>query len=216
MTPSLSISRRSVIALQVEWLQTCFPVTCELLRKKHFIELSRSFTAQSFKLNLQPDELVTQFADFVSTSANADTSPLITAMTELECQLATLSQPTNQAQSILLRLKRFFRSPSRFKFALSGNVALYQSKHGEMEIWLARQPYFQISRPLRGIIGQFWVVERTATGYSISPVSHYHFEFYSQLKQGCSVAQLTPLYTESTIRQLLICLLQGGMAEVTD
>ena len=207
----LSISHPKVIDLQIEFIQASFPVVSKLLGKVSFSLLAHSFIEFVDEQYPDPDKLVSEFADFVEASAGADTQSIVAKVAKFEAQIQFLSLKREANKGLLFYIRSLMLSPTKMRIQLSPSAKLLNSEQGEVEIWLANQQSYHVENPVSPAIGQFWILKKTHTGLALTPVSEYHYKFYSHLQPSCSIAELREHYSSQTIFELL---LSGPHADV--
>lgn len=212
----LSISKPVASDFQVEAMLIRFPVVQKLMGRSNFMRLVDSYLANREREFLNIDMVGFDFADFVQAEASTDTPQLFLQLAKLEWLLYALPKPTGSFKGIGYYLRHIFKSPDSFKVNLSQHVAVFESLHGEVEVWFANQRYYQLSPENRYPVGQYWLVERTIDGLAVTPISRYHFQFYSRLQSECSVSSLNQDYSYQTINRLLTGLISNNIAQVAD
>ena len=210
----LSISKPVANDFQVEAMSIRFPVVQKLMGRGNFMRLVDSYLASKKCDFLNIDTVGFDFADFVQTRASADTPHLVLQLAKFEWLLYALPKPTPGFKGIGYYFRQLFKTTASFQLGLSANVALFESKHGEVEVWFANQRQFQLDDDYP--IGQYWLIERISDGLSITPVSQYHYQFYSRLQNECSVLSLNQDYSYQTIDKLLAGLINNNIVQVID
>lgn len=210
----LSISKPVANDFQVEAMLIRFPVVQKLMGRGNFMRLIDSYLASKECDFLNIDTVGFDFADFVQTHASADTPQLILQVARFEWLLYSLPKPLSSFKGVSYYLSQIFKTPKNFQLGLSENVALFESMHGEVEVWFANQRDFQLEPDCSYPIGQYWLIERTTSGLSVTPISQYHYHFYSRLENECTVSSLNQDYSYQTINKLLANLMNNNIVQV--